>query len=293
MIPDQALHSLKKPSQTNSMFLFLEPFEQELKKLTGIQFDSYDPEFLTHRIRERMLALNIERQADYLKRLRTSPKEAGVLLKTTGINVSEFFRNPLLYEFLEDRILPELLWQKNTDRAKSIRIWSAGCAGGEEPYSIAMLLCNLLHRQLDSWHIDIFATDISPDSLSMATAGIYEIDRLREVKLRNLQSYFTAEGSRYRIKDSIRNMVSFSQEDLATKQRYAPAESIFGAFDIVLCRNVMIYFNPKARNATFTKLSRALCRGGYLILGESEGLLSEEKKMFSELDWQNRILVKK
>lgn len=274
------------------MFLFLEQLEKELFNITGIQLDSYNPEFLINRIKERMLSLGIERQSDYLERLKTFPGEAEILLHTIGINVSKFFRNPLIYEIFEHHILPNLLWRKTKEADKSIRIWSAGCACGEEPYSIAILLHSLLYNQLDDWQINIFGTDINSQSLTQAANGLYDTTRLSETKFGYLQSYFTPDGSKYRIKSTIRNMVNFSLEDLATKQRVAPAESIYGEFDLVFCRNVMIYFNEKTRKEILNKIVHTLCSNGLLVLGESEGLLSDEMVSFTEVDRKNRIFKK-
>ena len=272
--------------------MLLEYFEKELEYRTGIHFDSYNPDYLLNRIRERMLKLGVEDQEDYLAEIRTDQDEADALLRSIGLNVSEFFRDSFTYETLEKQIVPGVLWQKAGDGVKELRIWSAGCASGEEPYSLAILLDRLLRRQLEEWQINIFATDINSENLSAARSGVYDVERLQEVKLGVLQEYFEPAGERYRIKDQIRNMVNFSLEDITTTKRYAPAESIFGSFDLILCRNVLIYFNSKARERTLNTLARALSTGGYLVLGGSEWMNAESAKLFTRMDKRNRIFVK-
>jgi len=273
--------------------LQLEYFEKELKGRTDIQFDSYNPDYLINRISERMLAVGAELQEDYLETIRADSDEADALLRSIGINVSEFFRDSFMFETLENQTLPELLWKKTRDSVKELRIWSAGCASGEEPYSLAILLDRLLRGQMEEWHINIFATDISSEHISAAKTGIYDVERLTEVKLGILDEYFNPAGTdRYRVIDRIRNMIHFSREDLTAKKRYVPAESIYGSFDLISCRNVLIYFNRQAQERILLKISRALCSGGYLVLGGSEWLRSDSAELFTRLDKHNRIFIK-
>lgn len=273
--------------------VFLQQVEKQLFQSCGIHFDSYNQDFLLDRIRERMFSLRIENQKAYLERLMNISEEVEILLQAIGINVSSFFRNPLIYEILVHQIFPSLIWEKIKKGDRSIRIWSAGCACGEEPYSIGILLYHLLQNQLSDWRINIFATDINSHSLCIAKNGVYEVSRLREVKFGYLNSYFQPKGDQYRIKGKIRKMVTFSLEDLASERMFAPAESIFGGFDLVFCRNVLMYFNSHTRDKIFLKLTKTLCQEGLLILGESEGVLEKESQKFYELVKNCRIFIKK
>lgn len=274
------------------MLLLFEFIQQDLKRLTGVEIDSYATEFIVEKIKSRMIKLGIINQPDYLERIQVDPDEANGLLHDIGINVSEFFRNPMVYELLEQSILPGLIGKKINNDERKIRIWSAGCATGEEPYSVAILLDKLLGKQLEEWQIHIFGTDISTENLMAAKTGYYQVDRLAEVKLGILDSYFQKAGEGYRLKEFIRHMVHFSIDDLVSADRLAPADSIFGDFDLIFCRNVMIYFNDHAKRVTCGKLRRTLSPGGFLIIGESEWIYPDLMGTLIEVNQRNRIYKK-
>ena len=266
---------------------------QEIKGQKGIDLSAYSTDFLIQKIGNRMAALQIRSAAAYLEKLRTEPIEADTLLSEIGIQVTLFFRNPLVFEIIKERTLPAILDAKHSDGSREIRIWSAGCSTGEEAYSVAILLRQLLKDELSEWRILIFATDIDRKILAEAEKGLFSRAQLVNTKVGIVDEYFIPVGEAFRIKPGIRRMVDFSFDDLASAERGAPSASIFGAFDLVLCRNVMIYFNEGRRKAVQNKIIRSLNTGGYLVLGESEWLADTSKSEFAEVDDRIRIFRKK
>ena len=183
-------------------------------------------------------------------------------------SVSRFFRNPLMFEVLENCILPELFSKKN-----SIRIWSAGCSSGEEPYSIAILCDRLLSQeQYKGLSVEIFATDYKAEVIEKARQGIYDKSKFEEVKLEILEKYFTAKKNQYVISPTIRERVNFSLHDLISASTPYPSESIFGGFDCILCRNTLIYYDSDVQKRVIGSLINGISKGGFMILGNAEQL---------------------
>ncbi len=265
----------------------------ELRRARGIDFAGYDGAMLARRIAARMARLQIAEKESYIEKLRNDPAETDHLIDAISINVSSFFRNPLTFEIMAQDILPQIAGSKKRSGSKDLRIWSAGCAAGEEPYSVAILVDQLCDRENCRLEPHIFATDIDTGALQAAVEGIYPKERLAHAKLGVVEKYFSRDGDSYRIAHSIKKMVWFSQDDLTSVKTVAPSESIFGSFDLILCRNVLIYFSPELRAAVFTKLHKALNRDGYLVLGDSEFLDSELEPQLEIIDRRNRIFRKR
>jgi chemotaxis methyl-accepting protein methylase len=254
-----------------------------LKAQRGFDFSGYRLQMLDRRIRQRLAATNCGHYRDYLACLRATPKEMDHLVDTLTINVSRFFRNALTFEYIADKILPQLFHAGKDRVDHSLRIWSAGCARGEEPYSLAILLHDMLQKEDDSCLLDIFATDIDVNVLQKAKKAVYGAQRIQSVKYRHFIRYFKAQGDTYRLSSDIRQMVAFSFYDMLDNKSYAPPESIYGQFDMVLCRNVLIYYDVAYQNLIFEKLYRSLSRHGYLILGKSETPSSGYQERFKRV----------
>jgi len=221
---------------------------------------------LQRSITNRLISTNSKTPIEYFNYLISHSTELDELLYSLTVNVSGFFRNPIVWEILSDDILPKLFEKVN----KSLRIWSAGCASGEEPYSIAIILQELLIKFKRKIDIHVFATDINDKVLARARKAKYEQQAIGEVKFDFFQKYFTERSNQFHLSSEIKKMVKFSTFDLMDKNRYIPPDSIFGNFDIVFCRNVLIYFNKETQLKIFDNLYRSLKKGGYLILGEAE-----------------------
>ena len=269
--------------------LIIEDIAREIKQQCHVDLNSFTSTLVLSKITKRMEGLGITVPQTYLDFYRKNPGEAIILLQEIGINVSSFFRNPHVYSVLEQHILPAIIEEKRKKGSKEMRVWSAGCATGEEPYSIAILLHHLLHDEIEQWQIHIFATDIDQEVLTKAAEAVFPRDRLLDTRLGICDNYFTCKGERYTLKQVIRQMVNFSFDDLLSSETIAPVASIFGSFDLVLCRNVMIYFNKLAKQVALRKFVNSLSRKGYLVLGESEWIEESEKPAFIEIDSENRI----
>jgi len=175
----------------------------------------------------------------------------------------------------------------------SLRIWSAGCAMGEEPYSIAILITEFFEKEALDLQTHIFATDIDKNILEKAQKAVYPYNSIESIKYGLLKKYFTSDKDMYRIKQKIRGHVSFSIYNILDEQSYAPPASIFGSFDLVFCRNVLIYFNLKFQDQIFKKLHQSLIPNGYLILGEAEIPSENHKHYFKQVNSCCHIYQKK
>jgi len=218
--------------------------------------------------------------------------EADKLIDALTINVSQFFRNPLVFEFISNKLIPWLIMEKLKKKEKYLRIWSAGCASGEEPYSLAIIFKEFLEKENLELDLRIFATDIDKKSLKSAKEGVYDFESIKEVKYGLLSKYFIQENSSFKIIPKIKDMVNFSFYDLLEKDSHAPPESIFGNFDLIFCRNVLIYFNLEYQDKIFEKLHHSLAPKGYLILGEAEMVSKRYQRYFSGLSEFLKIFQK-
>jgi len=192
-----------------------------------------------------------------------------------------------------ENILEEMVLTKLEKNDNSLRIWSAGCASGEEPYTVAIILSEIFQKEKTNPDIYIFATDIDEKILETAQNGVYGPDAVKNVRFGLLQKYFSKKPDSYEIKPEIKEMVRFSQHNLLDKKSYIPAESIFGDFDIVLCRNVLIYFKTAFQDIIFAKLYRSLNPDGYLVLGEAEVPLEQYRKKLIRVTKCCKIFIKR
>ena len=264
----------------------------ELRRLRGLDLSGYRRSMLLRRLAARMARLRCDDPAAYLVRLRTDPSECDHLIDAIAINVSSFFRNPIVWEILGQTTLPEIIERKRQTGNREIRAWSAGCSAGEEAFSTAIQIHRALKGEVADWRIHIFGTDVDTKALKTAAEGTYPRESFENTKLGILDEYFAPDDRGYRIRPFLRKMVWFSRDDLASPHGIAPRESVFGTFDLVLCRNVLIYFAMELQDRVLDKLLRSLDKGGYLILGESESINRELQSRLAEVDGKNRIYLK-
>src|SRR5436305_4951559 len=192
----------------------------------------------------------------------TYPEEVGELVKALLINVTQFFHDAEAFTYLKSEILPNLITQAR-EHDHVLRFWTAGCATGEEPYSLAMLLTNLLGAELPEWSIKIFATDLDEAAINFARRGVYSEALLKGVPNDYRDRFFEHIDQGYRISKTLRQMIIFGQQDLS---RSAP----FPRIDLVLCRNVLIYFTPELQDTVLNQFAFSLYPDGYLFLGKAE-----------------------
>ncbi len=262
----------------------------EVRTLSGHDLTSYRHSLLERRLSIRMAETGFADASSYLSFLRGNPGEAESLAQAVTIQVSRFFRNSPVYEVLEHTVLAEILARKSRFE---IRVWSAGCGTGEEAYSVAILLHRLCQRAKAECNAIIFATDVHSGVLQHAALGRYPRERLLETKLGIIDEYFRPSDGFYEVLPSIRKMVHFARLDLTSPEVLAPAESIFGGFDLVLCRNVLIYFEMPAQLRIHEKLYRALAPEGYLVLGDCEALPLGKEGLWVPVDAAKRLFRKK
>src|SRR5262250_1699602 len=208
---------------------------QELAEQRNFDFRGYKKTTLERRFRRRMFQLSLGGYAEYGDYIRKHPDEINELLTTLLINVTEFFRDPPAWEILRHEILPPLL--KRVKPGHSFRAWSAGCASGEEPYSIAMLLADHFGSRIQDYDVKIYATDIDDDALNSARRGEYSLDAVRRVRPEWREKYFHGKGS-LRVNREIRRLVIFGRSNLGQD---APISHV----DLLLCRNLLIYFDSE------------------------------------------------
>ena len=261
----------------------LKPILDYLLEKRGFDFSGYHPAMLERRIGQRLAATSSKDFGDYLCCLQRNAPELDRLLDVLTINVSRFFRDTLTFELIADRILPAMVRDKIQARDHSLRVWSAGCARGEEPYSLAIIIHELLRKEEVAMNLHLFATDIDGGALVDAGGALYPLSSVENIKHRLLTKYFTPEGISFRLMPEIKERVTFSLYDMLDKKHGVPPESVFGNFDLVLCRNLLIYFNTEYQETIFEKLYHSLANHGYLILGEAEAPTMPYRRHFSRV----------
>ncbi|WP_224962217.1 CheR family methyltransferase [Geomonas subterranea] len=250
-----------------------EPVVEILSFLTdyfGEDFQSYSQSLAEKRVAERVKQLRLPGQTEYHQFLRHDPGEPACLARMLRIRFSSFFRDPLQFELLRSQIMTSL--SSTRSQGGFLRCWSAACAGGEEACSLAIVIDETMQLLEVCPTVQIFATDVAEDALEIGRAGYYAPGSLGGVTLRQLGAYFTPEGSGYRVSPKILSMISYCRHDLLDPNTYAPPESLFGGFDLISCRNFLMYLDPQAYLRVFDNLFRALNPGGVLLLGKAEAV---------------------
>jgi chemotaxis protein methyltransferase CheR len=212
--------------------------------------------------------------------LKKNEEEFQNLLNDLTINYTMFFRDADVYTYLEKALLPKIL-----QSSKSTKIWSAGCASGEEPYSLAILVHKVLKQSIANHPVTIFASDIDKDALATASKGQYNIKQLGALDATQIDQFFTKEGNIYKIKDFVRKIIHFHEFDLMAQATHLNV-------DLILCRNVMIYFSKEAQQQIHMSFFNVLNEGGYLVTGKSEILSGEPAIKFLAVDHQVRVYQK-
>jgi chemotaxis protein methyltransferase CheR len=255
-----------------------------LNEQRGFDFSGYRTPMVERRFKQVFLSTKCNNYKDYLQYLKANHDEPDNLINALTINVSRFFRDTLVFEYIADRVIPAVIHQKKQKSDSSLRIWSAGCAMGEEPYSIAILIQDFFKKEVKNFQVNIFATDIEKKILQKAKKAVYPLESVEGVKYRLLNKYFTVQEKLFKIIPEIKDLVSFSVYDILDRKTSTPPESIYGDFDLVFCRNVLIYFDSEHQDQIFGKLYRALAKNGYLILGEAEIPLRKYQRYFRKVN---------
>ena len=224
-------------------------------------FSCYKRGTLTRRIQRRMGINHIEKMSDYAEFLRNNKEEVTALFKDLLISVTNFFREPDAWSELEQQAIAPLVREHEADLP--IRVWTPGCATGEEPYSLAMVLLEHLQATEKSCGLQMFASDIDRDALAFARAGIYPKNIAADVSAERLRRFFAKGEHTYQVNKDIRDAIVFADQNLIS-------DPPFSKVDLISCRNLLIYLEPEAQKKVFSLFHFALRPGGYLFLGSSE-----------------------
>ena len=261
-----------------------------LYQFYGINTSGYEEAFFNKCVQARMSKTSSISFKMYCNYLRINKEESDSLTAALNNTFSEFFRNTLTFAYLEQIILPGLIEKKRKEKNKEIRIWSAACASGQEPYSIAILVDELIRGQKADLACHIFATDINQSELSIAKRGIFPLSALGKVTTNRLNTYFARvdqtanqyQSANYVITSDLMNYLDFSVFDLTSEEASCPQASIYGNFDLVFCSNVLFYYKPEYRKRILTKIGNCLNSNAWLITGEAEREIVKENNYREE-----------
>ena len=240
-----------------------------VKDLCGINLHQGKKELVKARLTKRIHHLGLESFAQYIEFIGTADGGAEILamLDALSTNLTFFFRETAHFDLLRGQVAPEMIRRHAQDR--KLRLWSAGCSSGEEPYSLAIVMNEVL-KGAPTWNCQILATDLSGRMLDLARRGIYSRERFRETPAQTIARDFTLlrgqEPKQYQVNDTVRRMVTFARLNLMESW------PMRGPFDVIFCRNVMIYFDKPTQNRLVNRFWEMLVPGGMLFIGHSESL---------------------
>ncbi|MDD3573582.1 protein-glutamate O-methyltransferase CheR [Methanospirillum sp.] len=253
----------------------------DVQKRLNIQLTSYKQDYIKRRLLSRMNSTRSKNFVEYHQYLRTHPEEEDKLRKALTINVTKFLRDPNVFNLVGKEIFPVIIQEK-----KTIKIWSAGCSSGEEPYTYAILLYDQSRPGVLLNNV-IIATDIDEVILNKAKAGIYEKNALENLSDTQISKHFEkTEDGKFKIKDHIKNMVKFQTHDLMT------GVPIARMFDIVSCRNVTIYFNEQQKKDLVKVVHDSLGSNRFYIMGMSEYMSKDVEHLFKPFKPMLKIFQK-
>ncbi len=247
----------------------LEQVVAAMRQAWGHDLAAFEPGFLLRSLSNRPAFASADAES-YSRRLATDRTEADALLRSLQVSFSEFFRNPTAFALLEQHILPDLAGQERVSRGDEIRIWSAGCATGQEVWSLAILLDEMRRALERPIPYRIIGTDIGEADLGFASAGVYSVASVAKVRVGQLEACFSRQLDTYAIVPRLHANVSFSHHDLLDARASAPAASIYGGFDVVFCSNVLLYYRAETQRLILDRLLRSLAPAGYLIVDDTE-----------------------
>lgn len=256
----------------------LEALLAQITRDRGFGCQSYKESCLRRRLAVRMRARGVHTFGDYARVLIEHPEEYDKLLDALTINVTKFYRNRETWDLLDRKFLPELV----ASRQGAVRVWSAGCASGEEPYTLAILLREQGRRTPQPGTPRVDATDVDRTILARAAEGCYKAPAFEEMPPALVERYF-APGDPRRVSDEVRGLIRFQQHDLLRDPAPQPP------YDLIVCRNVIIYFERASQEGLFHRFTDALAPGGLLVLGKVETLFGSVRERLTLEDARERV----
>lgn len=257
-----------------------------ITKHAGIVLTDAKRQLVYSRLTRRLRALNIRRFSEYLKLVATDDGEMVNLVNAITTNLTSFFRENHHFEYLSEHIFPELM--RSNAHSRRIRIWSAGCSTGEEPYSLAITVREFF-EQVPGWDVRILATDIDSNVVAKAQSGIYTEDRISELDEKVKKKWFIrgkgSNGGNVKVSDDLKQLITFKQLNLLQDW------PMHGPFDLIFCRNVVIYFDKPTKVNLFERYSRIMAPRAHLFIGHSESLfnISDEFKLLGGTIYQKKV----
>ncbi|HEX9093400.1 MAG TPA: protein-glutamate O-methyltransferase CheR [Coriobacteriia bacterium] len=252
----------------------------------GLDLTQYRLPYVERRVAARLRVLGLHTYRQYARHLDLHPEEYAKLLDTLTINVTDFFRDPTVYKLFRSRIVPAIIKEKTRTRHRMVRVWSAGCATGEEPYSLAMSFLSEFGEKRSAFMLTVIATDLDPEALRVAQAAEYDVAKLTHIPRADQQRFVTVRGDRFRINPEVTRLVKFRPLNLFIDE---PIHMV----DVIFCRNVFIYFTREQQAKVLETFARSLARGGYLVLGRSEKMAAAVSDEFELVDGRERIYRKR
>jgi chemotaxis protein methyltransferase CheR len=254
---------------------------------TGIDLGQYKDSYITRRLSTRMKSLGAPSYRKYSALLDTAPGEYEKVVDAFTINVSEFFRDKETFKVIREKVFPAMIAEKKSTGRRSLRIWSAGCACGEEIYSISMILNDLLGSDYSQFSLRLYATDIDDACMQRAKDGLYDPASMKNVDKKYLGRFtHAAPDGRVAVNDDVKRNVTFRRFDLID------GGSFGNYFDLILCRNVMIYFSDSQKSRLISTFLNSLNAGGYLVIGKTETLTGDTRNACLTVNGIERIYQK-
>ncbi len=273
--------------RVNDMSLKADEFQRLLEKVyrqRGFDFRGYRPSTLSRRLSRRLRARGARSYVEYRRVLDDDPDEYDKFFDALTINVSSFFRDEVAFRSLGETVVPQLI-HGDGERNAGMRVWSAGCAKGQEPYSIAMIFLETLGSELSPRKAAIIGTDIDATALRYAREGVFGPKDVEGIRSEWVEKYFMSLNGGFRIKPAVKQLVRFEEHNLVSDLPYRDV-------DLVVCRNVLIYFSPDLQTRVFRHFHEGLKAGGYLLLGKAEVPIGETKSMFQCVDRRAKLYRK-
>jgi len=258
-----------------------------LKKQRKMDFTGYKETTLARRVAKRLFARKVSSYEEYLKMLEKDPHEPDELIADILINVTRFFRDREAFDTINRKVIPPILSRNDAQEKKHIRVWCPGCSTGEEAYSIGILLLEKMRETGIKYPLSIYGTDTDIEAIKYARKGNYKADRVQEIDPGILKTYFDFNGETgtYKICDEIRDIIKFGIQDLVS-------DPPISRLDILMCRNVLIYFSKELQKEVFPHFYYALNKGGFLILGKAENPVGKVNSLFKTVDKKWKIFRK-
>jgi chemotaxis protein methyltransferase CheR len=251
----------------------------------GVSVDDYRDQYFRRTLKKRLIRLRMSSYAEYMHFLKNNHEEIDIFRDSLSINVTRFYRNRDSWEFIETQVFNQLFNKTKLDPPEQkIRIWSAGCAVGAEPYSISIAYARRKF-ELPSNPVEIIATDIKEELLEMARTGSYTDEHLSELTNAEISKYFDKEEHNFHLQNTIKSRVKFQRLDLVN-------DSYPGMFDLIICRNVLIYIDKEAKKRVFKKFFRSLKPGGFLVIGRSESIVGKWQDQVKTYSLKHRVYQK-